>query len=435
VTTPVPDDGKLPTGRLLAPLLERCAIASTPARRAAARSLFDYLACVAAAPSIEIDWACEPAGRLAFAAHLRDQDDLHHDSVTHPGGIVWSAVIATGLEREVTWARAVEAALLGYELVVRLAEGFPDSHRRQWHATTVAGTIGAAAAAAHLLGGRSAVLDAIGHASSVASGSAQAQAERTATRLVHRAFAASTGLLCARAAAADLKGNHWGLQGDRGAFGSVSTTIAAAVLAERRSFALEETGARLYPVNGFAHAAVEAAGSLGPAAPEEIERVTVTVAPPAAVALASNAAPATDDDAWWSIEHAVALALMGGGSSLAMPGLSHRPEVLRVCARTRVYAGGDGWGAKVVVDSPDGQSRVASVSEPLGHVRRPASDEDLCEKWLRLTGSDGRELLQRLYAASPTASLASLVPISVTSSVHRSTPGTKRSGVRRRHGG
>jgi 2-methylcitrate dehydratase PrpD len=407
-----------PTIRLLAPLLERCAVPSNAARRAVARSLFDYCACVTSASVGATPWAGEPAARLAFAAHARDQDDLHHGSITHPGAIIWSAVCAAGIERQVTWEQAVDAAVLGYELTVRLAEGFGPEHRGQWHATTVAGTVGAAGAAAELLSGGDdgVVLDAVGHATSVASGSAQAQVERTGTRLVHRSFAAGTGLLCARAALAGLPGNRRGLDGERGPF--VSAAVAGPVLRDRESTAVEETGFRLYPVNGFAHAAIEAAGTLGPIQADEVERVTVTVSPPAAVAIACNASPATDDDAWWSIEHAVALALADGGPGAVRAGLSDRPEVLRLSARTSVAAGEPGWSATVSVQSRGAGTRRASVGEPLGHVRRPATDHDLCAKWLRLTGSDGSGFLERLYNASSISSLASFMPPSVTSLMH-----------------
>ena len=81
----------------------------------------EYCACVTGASSAESRWAGDTAGRLAFAAHVRDQDDLHHDAVTHPGGVIWSAVTACALEQGASWGEAAAAAALGYELVVRLA--------------------------------------------------------------------------------------------------------------------------------------------------------------------------------------------------------------------------------------------------------------------------------------------------------------------------
>src|SRR5262249_13661201 len=92
-------------------------------RSAALRTLFDYCGCVrAGANQANNSWQLDVPGYLAVLAHLRDQDDLHLGSVTHPGGIVWSAVCACALERDITLGEACASAALGYELIVRLAE-------------------------------------------------------------------------------------------------------------------------------------------------------------------------------------------------------------------------------------------------------------------------------------------------------------------------
>jgi MmgE/PrpD N-terminal domain len=73
--------------------------------------------------------------------------------LTHPGGVVWSSVTAIALECESSVFEAFTAAAFGYELAVRLSEAFGIEHRRRWHATTTAGAVGAAGAAALLFGG------------------------------------------------------------------------------------------------------------------------------------------------------------------------------------------------------------------------------------------------------------------------------------------
>jgi 2-methylcitrate dehydratase PrpD len=388
--------------RLAATALE----SGPPPPAAAARAFFDFCGCVEGAGPVAA-WPADHAGRLAAAAHARDQDDLHLRSVTHPGGIVWSAVVACGLERDATWGEAVAAAALGYEVVVRLAEAAGPEHRRLWHATTTAGVAGAAAAAALLLGGDALVAPALGHALSVTSGSAQAQHERTGTLLVHRAFAASTGVACARAARAGVTANRLGLEGMRGAMGTRSVVDPAdALLADRASTAIEEVGFRLHPANGFAHAAIDAALQLGVVEPAAIEAVRVTVSPPATLTIASDPAPRSDDDAWWSVEHAVATCLATGGLAARR---SDRGDVLALCARTELVAGADGWSASVEVTCSDGAVATASVDEPSGHARHPASADQLRAKWRRLTGADGARFYDLLMAAEPTASLRSLV--------------------------
>jgi 2-methylcitrate dehydratase PrpD len=371
----------------------------TPAvRRAAVRTLFDFCGCVIGGCGSLPSWPLDRAGRLALCAHLRDQDDLHLASVTHPGGVVWSAVAACALERETTIGEALAAAAFGYELTVRLAEALGGEHRQRWHVTATAGTVGAAGAAARVLSSDGeAVLDAVSHAVSVTGGSAHAMLERTGTRFLHRAHAASSGIVCARAACAGVQGGRSALESGRGALATETPeSFAASLLAERDAACVEETGFRLHAATGFAQAPIDAALSAGQIDPGELEQVEVTVAPPAAPALASNPAPADDEQAWWSIEHAVAVCLATGDADALTGGRSERADVLELCRRVVVRGGGAGWAATVKATRRDGSVRTGAVDGPLGHGPKPASDNDLCRKWRRLTALDGSSFLHRL---------------------------------------
>jgi len=335
-------------------------------------------------------------------AHRRDQDDLHLESVTHPGGVVWSAVAACAGERGSTVGESFEAAALGYEVTIRLAEAAGVEHRQRWQATATAGTVGAAAAAARLLGGDE--VDAIAHAASVAGGSAHAMIERTGTRFLHRAHAASSGLACARAAGSSVPGSRGVLGSGRGVFAE----LPGDPLARRAAPGIEETGFRLYAASGFAHGAIDAALALGPIEPGEIGGVRVTVSPPAAVALASNPTPSDDEEAWWSVEHAVAVCLVAGNAQALAPGRADGP-VLDLCRRVEVATGGSGWEASVEVTLSDGSTSSAAVEGPLGHGPRAASDDDLLAKWQRLTGRDGTAFFARPLGADDAEPLVPLL--------------------------
>jgi 2-methylcitrate dehydratase PrpD len=287
-------------------------------------------------------------------------------------------------------------------LTVRLAEAGGADERRRWHATATAGVVGAAGAAARLLGADP--VAAVGHAASVAGGSAQAIVDRSGTRFVHRAHAASTAVACARAAAAGCRASSGVLGSGRGVFAD----LASDPLAPRASTALEETGFRLHAATGFAHAAIEAALVLGPLAPHEVERVRVTVSPPAAVALASNRAPADDEEAWWSVEHAVSVCLVSGRPEALARGRGDE-AVLELCTRIELEPGGPGWAAAIEARLRNGTTRTAGAEAPRGHGGRPASDEDLLAKWKRLTGRDGSPFLDRLLKAADGEALSALL--------------------------
>jgi len=152
----------------------------------------------------------------------------------------------------------------------------------------------------------------------------------------------------------------------------------------------------LHPATGFAHAAIDAALQIGAVDPGTITQVRVAVSPAAAVTLASNRAPRNDEEAWWSIEHAVAVCLAAGEANALSAGLSERKDVRDLCHRVKVTGEGTGWRATVEVTLSDGSVHKASVEEPRGHAARPASDDELCDKWRRLCGRDGSHFLERL---------------------------------------
>ena len=109
------------------------------ARRAGGRALFDHLACLEAGRR-----DVPPGVGDAGAAVLRDLDDIHWPSVTHIGAIVWTVLREAAAEGELLW----RAAHAGYEVTARLGAALGPEHRRYWHATTTAGTVGGAVAAA-----------------------------------------------------------------------------------------------------------------------------------------------------------------------------------------------------------------------------------------------------------------------------------------------
>src|SRR5215469_7765955 len=86
------------------------------------------------------------------ASHILEFDDVHKGSTLHPAAPVIPAALAIA-EREHRDGRAfLLAVVLGYDAALRIGEAVNPSHYRFWHPTGTAGTFGAAAAAASLLG-------------------------------------------------------------------------------------------------------------------------------------------------------------------------------------------------------------------------------------------------------------------------------------------
>lgn len=155
------------------------------------------------------------------------------------------------------------------------------------------------------------------------------------------------------------------------------------------TWAIEETAVRMYATTGFAQSAVEAATELAPQRdPDDIRRVLVSVSPTSRTA-AGIAAPTSDEEAWWSVQHAVATVLVHGDESILQAGLQEDPRVLALLHRVEFDADRDDVGATVTVERTGGPRQTASADVPLGDPRHPASTEQLLHKWAVLAGTGG----------------------------------------------
>ena len=85
-------------------------------------------------------------------AAVYELDDVHLDCRVHPGLPVISAAFALAERAGADGRRLIEAVVAGYEVLVRLTMALGVPHNNWWHSTGTAGAVGAAAAAAKVLG-------------------------------------------------------------------------------------------------------------------------------------------------------------------------------------------------------------------------------------------------------------------------------------------
>src|SRR5262245_3070743 len=133
-----------------------CAQAERSSAQSSAALLVDFLveAGADAVASLVDAPSLETIGRAAAAAHRRDLDDVHWPSLTHPGSVVWPAVLA-GASAGISGRQARRAAAIGYEAVAAIAGIVGSAGITRWHRTALAGHAGAAAAVAAARGGDS----------------------------------------------------------------------------------------------------------------------------------------------------------------------------------------------------------------------------------------------------------------------------------------
>ncbi len=338
------------TERMVAAALE--AYDPLEARRAGGRTLFDHLATRHAGRRL-----VAPAVGDAGAAVALDRDDVHWPSLTHPGAIIWTVVLAAGAQGDARW----RPAHAGYEVTARLGRALGPDHRRYWHATTTAGMVGGAVAAALVLDADP--VSAAGHAISLAGGSIVALLERSDTRMVHRDHAADAALRCARLAG--LEATREGLEHPRGLFAAMGGAPAPLLEAGARG-AIAETSLRMHATSGFNQALVEAAAEL---AGGSLDGPVLVEAPPPTLAMAGEPAPSTADQAWWSAPHAVAVTLLG--LDLADPAHVDHPDVVALRSRIELREAD----CSRVTIGRDSAQRVAAADP---------TDEALISKWQAL---------------------------------------------------
>jgi len=263
-------------------------------------------------------------------AHSLDFDDTHLPSILHPSACVVPAVLAAGQATSASGRDVVTAAAAAYELCVRLGMAAYDPEVRNnvffekgLHATSICGTVAAAAAAAKIAGlDAEGIESAIGIAASMGAGLLEANRAGGTVKRIHCGWAAHAGLTAAALAAAGITGPPTVLEGRFGFFNALcdgQADLDATVdgLGER----WETPGIHFkpYPANHFTHAGIDAALALRDEGVEatDVERIDLGVAPPTLRTIAEpaelKARPPSGYAAQFSGPFTVAAALAGGG--------------------------------------------------------------------------------------------------------------------------
>lgn len=163
--------------------------------------------------------AVQAAMANAVAGHSIEYDDVHNASSSHPGVVVFPAVMAAAALAGAGERELVRGAAVGYEVMCRAGRAAdpPAHYGRHFHPTGTIGALGAAAAAGAVLGlGADGLVSAVGIAGSMASGSMQFLIDGAWTKRLHPALAARSGVEAALLAADGYRGTEDGIAGERG---------------------------------------------------------------------------------------------------------------------------------------------------------------------------------------------------------------------------
>jgi 2-methylcitrate dehydratase PrpD len=338
-------------------------------------------------------WAALANG---VAAHAHDFDDTNFTMMGHPSAPVLSAALAAGEAATVDGPRLLHAFLVGFEVEVALGEALNPAHyERGWHATGTLGTLGAAAAAARLLGlDVTATAAAFGLAASQASGLKENFG--TMTKPFHAGHAARSGLLAALLAREGFTASQAAVDGPQGFLALYGAGAPAPIGVDRLGspWQILRTGVAVkpYPCCALTHSAIEALLDLRATnefAATEIRDVEVFVTPVVPSVLI-HPDPITGLEGKFSMQYCAAAALATGrvGIDTFEAAAIADPDVRRLMARVRMVVdpsvGGSrethAW-SRVSVRLADGRVLATPARGARGHPDAPLPDEALARKF------------------------------------------------------
>jgi 2-methylcitrate dehydratase PrpD len=339
-------------------------------------------------------------------AHSLDYDDTHLPSVLHPSAAVVPAALAAAESSGAKGRDLLAAVAAGNELVVRVgmagydpALGNSIFFEKGLHATSIAGTLGAALAAAMVYGlGEEELGHAVAISASMGAGIIEANRTGGTVKRIHCGWAAHSGVTAAELAARGLTGPPTAFEGR---FGFLQAYLDDKADAEALTRGLGEqwevtrTFFKPYPANHFTHAGIDAAISLREQGLdiEELEEIELGVASPVLRTIGrpedEKAHPKSGYAAQFSGPFTVATALVGGGGlGVSLDDFTDEdaedPVKLDLASRVRCFADEEcgrifpnQFPAVLRVRLKNGEVRESRVSHNRGGPENPLSDEEL----------------------------------------------------------
>ena len=329
--------------------------------------------------------------------HGLDFDDGHTHGSAHCAGVIFPAVMAVAQQRGSSAREIVSAVVCGYDVMCRIAAAMhPESARRGYHNTALAGVFGAAAAVANLLRLDTAqTLNALGLAGSFAAGIREYLDEGAEIKRIHPGKAARDGVICAEFAKRGITGPTKVLEGRYGFF---ATHAAPHVKWSRlldglgQKYEINAVYHKPYPCCRHYHAVIDGIKEL-----QRERRFTADDVEHADLGLYAVGFNGHDYkhcdtllDAQMSAPVAAALAIVLGDVTAPMftPETLARPDVRALTERSdariddeceRVYPGVRSGCVRIRLR--DGTLLEKRVLEPRGEVKNPMTDADLEEKF------------------------------------------------------
>ena len=352
--------------------------------------------------------------------NIFELDDLHRGAIVHPADTIMAAALAVAQREQVSPQAFLDSVVRGYEVAIRVGLLSGTKHYQHWYSSATCGVFGAATACASLLKlDADQAKNALAQAGMQASGVWQCRMESGFSKQLSSGRSAQSGVLAADLAAAGMEGPRHILEGQHGwlaATGSMpNMKHAMAVLTPELAspWLIHEVSFKPWPVCRHVHPAIACAIQLHKkiSHPQKIVCIEISTYQ-TALDFANQAQPTSSQEARFSLQHAVAVALLRGDfwlddtqpESLVLPllvSLRQRTQVRAHKRWNRAYP--SHYGAKLSVWLRNGECIETSLSDAPGDPENPLSTLELVTKNQRVmqaANHSPRSITQLMNACS-----------------------------------
>ena len=331
---------------------------------------------------------------LGALMHILEVDDLHRQSVVHPGCVVIPTVLSLGLREGHSGRELLKSVLKGFEACTRIGNSVGPAHYKIWHNTATCGTFGAAYAAGSLLGlSRSQLRDALGNAGTQSSGLWEFSESGAMSKHIHAGRAGQSGLISADLARYGFSGSPTILEGKRGFYAACCPDAIPETLLSNpeEKWQLHNTSFKPWPCCRHTHPAIDAALEISIQIKGEVPESIELGVTQAALDVCDKPTPETLYDAKFSLQHCVSIAILDGqvgfdsfesGARQKASGLAGKFSLK--CNEEIEQAYPEAWGAEVNVKLKNGKEFSVHRQHAKGDPGASLSPSEMREKAVML---------------------------------------------------
>jgi len=333
-------------------------------------------------------------------SHTIELDDGHRYAMMHPGAPVISALLPYAIHKKISYKDLIKGIVLGYDASIRFAAAVqPSLKSKGFHATGIAGTIGAAvsiAVASRFT--KNQLKNAVSAASTSASGILRVIKNISELKPYNVGNAAQSGYTAAMLAYAGFEGPYDVFDGELGFLKMMSdnTRKEYLTISEKDEFSIMSIYRKPYAACRHNHAPIEAALNLKrkhDIKTDEIQSVEIKT-----YDLAVSGHEHTDivgiNSAKMSIPYSVAVALINNSAGINEFDNAHiqNEQIIKLTKNVKTIS--DEELSKLVptqrpaiatITMTDGSKFIERVDYPKGEPENPINKEELVEKFYSLS--------------------------------------------------